>query len=66
MGWFCEMIHRQQNRFHRRAPQDDITIPQGSNLALLYLSGAVREHSRHMYDIYKLLDVVDLPQCLQI
>ena len=30
-----------------------------------YLSGAVREHSRHVYDIYKLLDVVDLDESMR-
>lgn len=30
-----------------------------------YLSDAVREHSRHVYDIYKLLDVVTLDESMQ-
>lgn len=30
-----------------------------------YLSGAMREHSRHVYDIYKLLDVVDLDESMR-
>lgn len=30
-----------------------------------YLSGAVREHSLHVYDIYKLLDVVDLDESMR-
>lgn len=30
-----------------------------------YLSGAVREHSRHVYDIYKLVDVVTLDDSMK-
>ena len=30
-----------------------------------YLSDAVREHSRHVYDIYKLLDVVTLDESMK-
>ena len=35
-------------------------VDKGDALGDYYLSDAVHEHSRYMYDIYKLLDVVSL------
>ena len=31
-----------------------------------YLSNAVQEHSRHIYDIYKLLEIVELNEDLRV